>query len=206
MSWAGCSVWRRRWWPAGAHLLLQPRGKLDFFVLPLARMCFVEAVEVVEDAPVFPHKPVVLWLRGLGQQPMVPKVIRFKAFPFDVEEGKQVQKPQPTWCWPAGFLPVDLARATEEWFNRAEDELCELHGIQPGQDRPYRGRAKGYRVVLKPLEVIWDAEKWRTVSELTHRARTLAFRCMRPVGSTTTASAATAARRGSGASWPGCGS
>ena len=81
----------------------------------------MEYVRAFPDAPLWPHIPVGLVLRGLPPTTTITKQVKFTGFPLEALIGPRRDPGEATWSWaPGGFH--DLGSMVKEWFTSAEKD------------------------------------------------------------------------------------
>eukprot|EP00959_Pyramimonas_sp_CCMP1952_P338334 7085411-Pyramimonas_sp.AAC.1 len=80
----------------------------------------------MDQAPLYPHVPVVLKLKDLSHISTINQQVRVRAFPMELIGPMQAPVVY-TWSWEVG-ASADLNLMVKEWFEFSERRLIQIHG------------------------------------------------------------------------------
>ncbi|CAK0844578.1 unnamed protein product, partial [Prorocentrum cordatum] len=122
-------------------------GELDYEIISDELQHFVFSHGPVVEAPIGPHSPVLLEIRGLHADAAVQQLHRTARLPFDRAIGCTPWVPLPAWTWEEGAVPSSPRAAMQEWIRHAEGYLLPLYDLYGDDAQKFAGRADGVRLV-----------------------------------------------------------
>ncbi|CAK0889681.1 unnamed protein product [Prorocentrum cordatum] len=122
-------------------------NELDYAVISDELQQFVFSHGPVVEAPIGPHSPVLLEVRGLHADATVQRLHRAARLPFDRAIGCLPWVPLPAWTWEEGAVPPSPRAAMQEWLRHAGGYLLPLHDLHGDEAQKSAGRADGARFV-----------------------------------------------------------
>ncbi len=143
------------------HLLQPPvatcnEATIDYLIIADVLKCHVEKIEVLEQAPMSPHAPVLVTFKALGRLGTMQKRRVWSSFPTEAPVGPRLQDPPLNLTWVPGTSlgDTEIEKAWTQWMTAAEQALCRAHGLdptEPGTAKAYCGRAEGFQLMRVPI-------------------------------------------------------
>ena len=122
-------------------LSFSPQGatKRDNFISSDLLESFAQGAVAIQHAPISPHSPVMLDLKGFHQSAAIYKLRCPKGFVSVKPIGCHKPPPQASWSWSEGCLSNSFGQGYKEWLDNAELDLCALMDLSQDEARNRMG-------------------------------------------------------------------